>query len=442
MACPAAGPVTGRSPASSLLPDILPAVELDGQVPVNDVLAGGEHLVHDLLGKDLLLGLQHDIHAPGRQPALDHLPGLVAAVHDRGVDVLDGLTHVLDVAGDHVARLQVVLIGVHADGVQVALGGCLQHADPGCGRHLEDDVRPLVVELQGGLLAAGRVIPGPAEGAGEHLDFRVHRLGAQLVGVHESAHHRVRVAPDHADHLIGVDIGDGGLQGRQPGHHAGQVGALLLDEIHRGDGGLIVFHHGINIDEDLIRVAVGDLAQLVFEAVGDHENHVREIHRGLQGGLVLSGVEVALDGARLDSVLGGDGVNAGLAGIVEGVVAQGAVDQVHHTAGGGGLFRLLAVLHLAAGLFRLLRRGPWLGAPGEDQDENHQDQSNSLHDFSPNCLKCGLSRQGVLYQKKGQPFASYPGGGLQKESHYLWIKRCAVAHFQVNSYILSECPEF
>ena len=220
---------------------------------------------------------------------------------------------------------------------------------------------------------------------------------------------------------------DAGVGGQHAGHDAGEIGALLLDEVDRGDRVRAVLDHGVDIDEDLAGVLVGDLLELVLEAVGDDEDHVGPAHGGLQRGLVLAGVEVGLDGARLDAVLFGQRVDARLAGVIERVVAQRTVDEIDHTLG----WRLSGSGLACRGL-RGLRRGTACQRCRQQADDQNGEDCFS-HDVSSICAVGWVCRRVTDYARsycQAAPFAkksdirSSPGAGetisgILRRPHYL-----------------------
>ncbi len=83
-------------------------------------------------------------------------------------------------------------------------------------------------------------------------------MGAVFVGKDEGINHRIHIAANHTNDLIGVDARDGGIQRGQRGSHACQVGTFLLNKIHRGDGVFGILVNRIQVDDDLIRVFIGE----------------------------------------------------------------------------------------------------------------------------------------------------------------------------------------
>ncbi len=124
-------------------------------------------------------------------------------------------------AGDDGFRVQVVLIGVHAHPIHVALVGRGQRAQArGAGGGV-DDVGARVDLLQAGDLALALVRERSGVGA-EHADRGVVGLGAGLVAGQEGLDQRHVEAADEAD---GVAL----AHGRR--HDAGQVGRLVGHEV-------------------------------------------------------------------------------------------------------------------------------------------------------------------------------------------------------------------
>ena len=127
---------------------------------------------------------------------------VVLGVHE---GVVDGDVDALEHRGQHLARLQAVLVGIDADAELAGIGRRLQHADAGAAGRGVDDVRALVDLRLGDFAALGRVVPGRRRVAGHVLDHlgRAGRLGAADIAAAELADQRNVHAADEAD-LLGL----------------------------------------------------------------------------------------------------------------------------------------------------------------------------------------------------------------------------------------------
>ena len=129
---------------------------------------------------------------------------------------------------------QAVLVGVDADRVVAGLLGRLDDAKAGAAGDLVDDVGAFLEHRLGHLQADRRI--AEIVGVGDlDLDVGVHVPGALDVADDELVDaDRFRAADDADDRLV-VDALDGGVGGHHRGQRAGEIGALLFLEQHRGD---------------------------------------------------------------------------------------------------------------------------------------------------------------------------------------------------------------
>ena len=282
---------------------------------------------------------------------------------DGGVDRLaDLLLH----GADDLLGGDVLLVGVHADGVEAVFLGGLEHARAGGGGDLEDDVRALVVQGDGALLAQGGVVIA-AGIVGLHADVGVVVFRALLVA-HDEVVDGVGILAAHgADDAA---LGDGG------GDIARQEGALILgvgdvQHIVDGLGGGIV-----NPDEADVGIVGGDGLDVVeLPADADHD-------LVLVGGVAHLGrvvFVVALDGGDLDAQVLRQAVNALLGGIVERAVAKGA----GHDQGQSGLPAFLGGLLLAA-------------AEQAGQQTDYQNDCDQFFHFGPSFYHGVIAAQSVV----------------------------------------------
>ena len=197
-----------------------------------DALDLGLHLRGDQLG---VVFVQRPVNTAFRQTqGLDaRLPAALGGVIPA---LVRGQANILDHGGQHGARLQVVLVGIHADGQLAFILGSLIDTDTGTAGGGIDNVGALGELGLGEFRTLGRVGEGGRGGAGHVLvdvDLRIDVLGALLIAALELADQRDVHAAHEAD-LAG--LGGDGCQGTH------QEGTFMLLE----DEGLdvrLVDHH-------------------------------------------------------------------------------------------------------------------------------------------------------------------------------------------------------
>src|SRR5947209_4823375 len=222
----------------------------DLDLAADDLRLGLLDLAQHVRRDELLVVLVHGIaHAAVRQ-AVDVDAPLEAVAHEVGDDLVDGVVHPLDHAGEDEAGLDPVLIGVDADDVLLVLLGGVEDAQSRVAGGGEDDVRPLADLGHGQLLALARVVPrrlGDADVVLDHHDLRIGRAGPLLVADLELVDEGDVHAADEAD--------DAGL-GRTGGDHPYQKAPLVLLEDQGGDVRQLA--DAVDDGEIALRVVLGD----------------------------------------------------------------------------------------------------------------------------------------------------------------------------------------
>ena len=102
-------------------------------------------------------------------------PGLKAAVLAGLEDIVGRDIDALQHRGQHLARMQPVLVGIDADAELAGIRRRLQHADAGAAGRVIDDVGAAIELRLGELAALHRIVPGGARGAGHVLEDFAHR---------------------------------------------------------------------------------------------------------------------------------------------------------------------------------------------------------------------------------------------------------------------------
>ena len=183
-----------------------------------------------------------------------------------GEGIVDGHIDAFQHRGQHLARMQVVLVAIDANRQDVLIRCGLQHADPGATSRRKDDIRPLRDLRTGQLGALDRIVPR-SRGAARHVlhDFniRVGRFRALRIATGEPTDQR-NVHP--ADEAYGAGFRGGSRQ------NADEIRALFLGEFDRQHVGLIDFL--VNDDELGIRIIGGHHVERVRDRKARHHNRV------------------------------------------------------------------------------------------------------------------------------------------------------------------------
>ena len=233
---------------------------------------------------------------------------------DEGLDgLIDGVSDLLLHGADDDVRVDVLLVGVDADGIEALLLGGLEHAVAAGRGNLEDHVRTGVVERDRAVLADRRIVIGHGVVVVDRDLLAV--LGAVVLRT-------LLIADDEVVDRVGVLTAD--RADRAVGRHGrrnvtGEERAFILgigdvQNVRDRLGGRVV-------DPDPLHVGIIRRDGLdVVELPADADDDVRAVGGVLHLCVVV--FVVALDRRDLHAEIGGQTVGALLGGVIERAVAE------------------------------------------------------------------------------------------------------------------------
>ncbi len=216
-----------------------------------------------------------------------------------------------------------VLIGVDADREFSGLLRRLDDAEAGAAGHLIDDVGAGVEHRLGHLQADRRI--AEIVGIGDlHLGLRIDGARALDIADDELVDADRLRAADHADHRLAAHALDRRILGDERRERAGEIGAFLLLEQHRGDVGARLHL----IEDHIVRagIVLGDgrerVAVRIFEIDDEAEAGVRGAAQDVGG---LRDDVLGFDGLAVQLGLGERLLETGIGEVVIGLIAETAL---------------------------------------------------------------------------------------------------------------------